>query len=289
MCIRDRWWNGSAEGVVKLLVWAEQGIGDEVQFSGLIRHILALGIQVIVECDRRLVGLLRGSFPGTVVVERSDPPASLLKDPSITHQIPMVSIPRVLGLSPNSMCFQNPFMVPDEKQRDRFRSEYKVDGTPVLVGISFRSGNSQEGQKRSIGLEHWGPILKVAGVRFVNLQYGECSRQLQAAYERFGVEVLKDERINPLGDLESFAAQVAAMDLVISVDNSTVHFAGALGVKVWTMLPTTPDWRWGLECDRNRWYPTMRLFRQAKRGNWEPVISRVAKELNSLVNPDESR
>ena len=285
----QQWWNGSAEGVVKLLVWAEQGIGDEVQFSGLIRHILALGIQVIVECDRRLVGLLRGSFPGTVVVERSDPPASLLKDPSITHQIPMVSIPRVLGLSPNSMCFQNPFMVPDEKQRDRFRSEYKVDGTPVLVGISFRSGNSQEGQKRSIGLEHWGPILKVAGVRFVNLQYGECSRQLQAAYERFGVEVLKDERINPLGDLESFAAQVAAMDLVISVDNSTVHFAGALGVKVWTMLPTTPDWRWGLECDRNRWYPTMRLFRQAKRGNWEPVISRVAKELNSLVNPDESR
>ena len=285
----QQWWNGSEEGVAKLLVWAEQGIGDEVQFSGLIRHILSQGIDVVVECDKRLVPLLQRSFPGVIVVKRSDPPAPLLKDPSITHQVPMASIPRLLGLSPNSMGFQNPFMVPDEKQRERFRSEYKVDGAPVLVGISFRSGNSQEGQKRSIGLEHWGPILKVAGVRFVNLQYGECSRQLQAAYERFGVEVLKDERINPLGDLESFAAQVAAMDLVISVDNSTVHFAGALGVKVWTMLPTTPDWRWGLECDRNRWYPTMRLFRQAKRGNWEPVISRVAKELNSLVNPDESR
>jgi Flp pilus assembly protein TadD len=285
----QQWWNGSVEGVAKLLVWAEQGIGDEVQFSGLIRHILSQGIDVVVECDRRLVPLLRRSFPGTIVVERSDPPASLLKDPSITHQIPMVSIPRVLGLSPNSMCFQNPFMVPDEKQRDRFRSEYKVDGAPVLVGISFRSGNSQEGSKRSIGLECWGPILKVGGARFVNLQYGECSRQLQAAYERFGVEVLKDERIDPLRDLESFTAQVAAMDLVISVDNSTVHFAGALGVKVWTMLPTTPDWRWGLEGDRTRWYPTMRLFRQAERGEWKPVISRVARELTSLINPDESR
>ncbi len=285
----QQWWNGSVEDVAKLLVWAEQGIGDEVQFSGLIRHILSRGIHVVVECDRRLVPLLRRSFPGTIVVERSDPPASLLKDPSITHQIPMASIPRVLGLSPNSMCFQNPFMAPDEKQRDRFRSEYKVDGVPVLVGISFRSGNSREGQKRSIGLECWGPVLKVEGARFVNLQYGSCSRELQEAYERFGVEILKDERINPLRDLESFAAQVAAMDVVISVDNSTVHFAGALGVDVWTMLPTTPDWRWGLEGDRTRWYPTMRLFRQAERGEWKPVISRVARELTSLINPDESQ
>ncbi len=283
----QQWWNGSVESVTKLLVWAEQGIGDEVQFSGLIRHILARGIHVVVECDCRLVPLLRRSIPGTTIVERSDPPVSLLKDPSITHQIPMVSIPRVLGLSPNSMCFQNPFLDPDEKLRDRFHSEYKMDGAPVLVGISFRSGNSQEGQKRSIGLECWGPIFKAEGARFVNLQYGECSRELRAAYERFGVEVLKDERIDPLTDLESFAAQVAAMDLVISVDNSTVHFAGALGVKVWTMLPTTPDWRWGLEGDRTRWYLTMRLFRQTERGDWKPVISRVAKELTSLINSHE--
>lgn len=285
----QQWWNGSVEGVAKLLVWGEQGIGDEVQFSGLIRHILSQGIDVVVECDKRLVPLLQRSFPGVIVVKRSDPPAPLLKEASITHQIPMASIPRVLGLSPNSMCFQNPFMVPDEKQRERFRSEYKADGNAVLVGISFRSGNSQEGQKRSIGLEHWGSILKVKGVRFVNLQYGECSRQLQAAYERFGVEILKDERIDPLMDLESFAAQVAAMDVVISVDNSTVHFAGALGVEVWTMLPTVPDWRWGLEGDRTRWYPTMRLFRQAERGEWKPVISRVAGELTLMINPGESR
>jgi ADP-heptose:LPS heptosyltransferase len=112
---------------------------------------------------------------------------------------------------------------------------------------------------------------------------------LQTAYDRFGVEVLKDERINPLRDLESFAAQMAAMDLVISVDNSTVHFAGALGVEVWTMLPTVPDWRWGLEGDRTRWYPTMRLFRQQERRNWEPVISRLAGELTSLVNQAERR
>ena len=285
----QQWWNGSVEGRIRLLVWGEQGIGDEVQFSGLIRHILSRGIDVVVECDKRLVPLLQRSFPGVIVVERTDPPAPLLKNPSITHQVPMASLPRAIGLSPNSIDFQNPFIVPDEKQRDRFRSEYKADGAAVLVGISFRSGNSQEGSKRSIGLECWGPILKVEGARFVNLQYGECSRQLQSAYERFGVEVLKDERIDPLNDLESFAAQVAAMDVVISVDNSTVHFAGAVGVEVWTMLPTVPDWRWGLESDRTHWYPTMRLFRQQERGKWEPVISRVAGELTLLISRNGNR
>jgi hypothetical protein len=255
------------------------------------------GICVIVECDQRLVPLLQRSFPETLVVGRTNPPSPLLKDPSITHQIPMASIPRVLGLSPNTMPFQKPFMIPIEKERNQFRSEYKKDGsrfpqsgvTPVLVGISWRSGNKQEGLKRSVGLEYWGPILNVPGASFVNLQYGENSRELQIAYNRFSVKIFEDEKINPLRDLESFAAQVAAMDLVISVDNSTVHFAGALGVKVWTMLPTVPDWRWGLVGDKTRWYPTMRLFRQTARGKWEPIISKIAEELNSLIHAYESR
>ena len=280
-------WDGSPEGVTKLLVWAEQGIGDEVQFSGLVRHVLSRSVQVVIECDRRLVTLLQRSFPGIDIAERTNPPAPLLKNPSITHQTPMASLPRVLRLSPDSMPFQSPFLVPDEKQRDLLQSEYKKDGDPLLVGISWKSGNSQEGPKRSVDLTHWGPILNVARARFVSLQYGACSGELQAAYDRFGIEVLKDEKVDPLLNLESFVAQVAAMDLVISVDNSTVHFAGALGIDVWTMLPHEPDWRWGLKGDTTRWYSTMRLFRQEQRGNWEPVISKLAGELDSLIHAGE--
>jgi len=279
----QQWWDGSADGVGKLLIWGEQGIGDEVQFSGLIRHIISRGINVVVECDRRLAPLLQRSLAGTVVVARSDPPSDVLNDESITHQIPMCSIPHVLGWPMDKKSFPNFYILPDESCRDQLRSRYKADKKPLLVGISWKSGNSQEGPKRSIDLEYWGPILKTAGVRFVSLQYGECSRQLEESYKRFGVEILKDNKINPLTDLESFAAQVAAMDMVISVDNSTVHFAGALGVRVWTMLPTVPDWRWGLEGEKTCWYPTMRLFRQKDRGKWEPVIERVAEELHSLV------
>lgn len=276
-------WDGSVDGVNKLLIWGEQGIGDEVQFSGLIRHIIAKGIAVVVECDRRLVPLLRRSLAETVVVARSDPPSDIFRDESITHQIPMCSIPQVIGWPMVGKSFTPPYILPDENCRNSLRSRYIKDKKLLLAGISWKSGNSQEGPKRSIDLEYWGPILKTAGVCFVSLQYGECSRQLQAAFERYGVEIIKDEQINPLTDIEGFAAQVAAMDVVISVDNSTVHFAGAMGVKVWALLPTVPDWRWGLEGETTRWYPSMRLFRQKDRGKWEPVISRVAEELRSLV------
>ena len=285
----QQWWDGSMDGVGKLLIWGEQGVGDEIQFAGLIRNVVARGIDVIVECDRRLCGLLQRSFPETPVIKRSDPPSDMLKDAAITHQIPMCSIPRVLGLNLNEASFSNSYILPDKSCQERLRSRYKADKKPLLVGISWKSGNSQEGPKRSVDLKYWGPILKIPGTRFVSLQYGKCSEQLQQSFEQFGVEILEDERINPLTDLESFAAQVAAMDLVISVDNSTVHFAGAMGTKVWTMLPTVPDWRWGLEGESTCWYPAMRLFRQADRGNWKPVISRVAEELGSLVRLNESR
>ena len=277
------WWDGSVNGIKKLLLWGEQGIGDEVQFCGLIRHIVSQGIEVVVECDNRLVSLLQRSFPETIVVGRSDPPSEILNDSTITHQIPMCSIPHVLGLPLNSTSFSDHYILADESCRGRLRKQYKADNNPLLVGISWKSGNSQEGSKRSIDLEYWGPILKTRGVRFVNLQYGECSDQLRATFERFGVEILEDETVDPLKDLESFCGQVAAMDLVISVDNSTVHFAGAIGVKVWTMLPIVPDWRWGLEGESTWWYPGMRLFRQEERGNWEAVISRVAEKLVSLI------
>ncbi|MFA5238946.1 MAG: tetratricopeptide repeat protein [Phycisphaerae bacterium] len=285
----QQWWNGSVDDVGKLLIWGEQGVGDEVQFSGLIRHVVAKGINVIVECDRRLCGLLQRSFPETPIIKRSDPPSELLKDSAITHQIPMCSIPRVLGLKLNETSFSDSYILPDPSIKEQLRSRYKADKKPLLVGISWKSGNSQEGPKRSVDLKYWGPILKIPGTRFVSLQYGKCSEQLQQSFEQFGVEILEDEKINPLTDLEGFAAQAAAMDLVISVDNSTVHFAGAMGVKVWTMLPTVPDWRWGLEGESTCWYPAMRLFRQADRGDWKPVVSRIAEELGSLVRLNESR
>jgi Flp pilus assembly protein TadD len=271
-------WNGNAEGVGKLLIWAEQGIGDEVQFSGLIPLVMAKGIKVVFECDKRLVSIMQRSLPEAVIVGRSEVPAKELSDKSITHQIPLCSLPMVLGwpldLKSN--------IVPDENLRGQLRNKYKGGEDVLLVGVSWRSGNRQEGPKRSIDLEKLEPIFKTVGVKFVSLQYGDCLKEIEDTNKRFGISIINDETINPLTDLEGFAAQTAAMDVVISVDNSTVHFAGAMGVKVWTLLPKVPDWRWRLEGETTNWYPSMRLFRQDERGNWEKVIEKVAKEISNL-------
>jgi hypothetical protein len=279
-------WKKATDDVKRLLVWGEQGVGDEVQFAGFIREIMTRGTSVIIECDRRLVGLFERSFPKALILGRTDSPNEILKDQLITHQIPMASIPKVLGLNPNSMAFRKPFLVADREIVMKLRKEYNKGKEKHLIGISWRSGNRQEGPKRSIELEHWEPIFKVPNTRFVSLQYGEHSHELNAAEKMSGVSIINDPRIDPLKNLDVFAAQVAAMDLVISVDISTVHFAGALGVNVWTLLPTVPDWRWGLEGIYTSWYSSMRLFRQKERGKWRPVIQEVAEELFALFLPD---
>jgi len=268
-------WNGQTADVKKLLVWGEQGIGDEVQFLSFVPVLVAKGINVVVECDKRLVPILKRSLPSVSVFARADVPAKELDDDSITHQIPVCSLPQILGW-PIEL---KPYILPDENLRKQLREKYKAGRDDLLVGISWRSGNSQEGAKRSINLELWESIFKIPGVKFVSLQYGQCEKQIQQTNERFGIEIIYDRSVNPLTDLESFCAQTAAMDVVISVDNSTVHFAGVMGREVWTMLPTVPDWRWGLTGEKTCWYPSMKLFRQSARGDWQPVIAKIAEEL----------
>jgi tetratricopeptide (TPR) repeat protein len=279
---KQKHWDGSNQGMGKLLIWTEQGVGDEAQFCSFIPHIISLGIDVVVECDRRLVPLLRRSFPNITIAGRTDIPHAILNDESITHQIPIASIPGVMELPLEKIVSQQPYLLPDLQKRDRLRDVYKQNDDVMLIGISYRSKNRQQGPQRSVDLDQWGEILKIPNTRFINLQYGDCTSDLNRARRMFDVEIIDDEKIDPIASLEDFSAQTAAMDLVISADNSTVHFAGAIGVEAWVMLPVVPDWRWGLKSRTTLWYRQMQLFRQQKAGQWQPVISNIAQKLKQL-------
>jgi ADP-heptose:LPS heptosyltransferase len=119
-------------------------------------------------------------------------------------------------------------------------------------------------------------------VHFANLQYGDTIAERRLVKERLGIDVHHWEDSNPLADLDDFAAQIAALDLVISIDNATVHLAGALGKPTWILLPFAPDWRWLLDRDDTPWYPSVRLHRQSVPGGWQPVLARVAKALRAI-------
>lgn len=268
----------------KILVWTEQGVGDEVQFASLIDYVKSTGVQVVIECDKRLSGLLKRSLSGVDVVARTTrPPEIIGNDKTITHQIAICSLPYAFDIDIGEIRNKERYLYPDENLRKQLKTKYKNGEGVVLVGISWKSGNSSEGAKRSIPLKDFVPILETEGVRFVSLQYGQCENEIRKLSDETGIRIVKDETVNPLVDLERFAAQTAAMDIVVSIDNSTVHFAGAMGIETMTLLPTVPDWRWGLNTSRTRWYPSMRLLRQKERGQWQPVIEQAAEQLRISV------
>jgi hypothetical protein len=125
----------------------------------------------------------------------------------------------------------------------------------------------------------WKDIFAVPGVIFVDLQYGNCRDEVAVLRKDLNVTIHDWEDADPMLDLDTFAAQISALDLVISVDNSTVHMAGALGLDVWTLLPLAADWRWTRSVEGTPWFPSMKLFRQDRYGEWEVVMQRTAKAL----------
>ena len=273
------WWDGTPTSE-RVLVWGEQGIGDEVLAAGTFAEALALTGGLVVESDYRLAPLLRRSFPTIEVVDRVDPPAAAAMKTAL--QCPMINLPMHLRRSADRFPDHRGYLVPDRDRTAALRDRYRVGKGRLVVGISWSSANPKLGQQKSLALADWADILRVPGIAFVNLQYGNSAGELGAVAAATGAELIHDPEIDSMVDIDGFAAQVAAMDLVITVSNSTAHFAGATGRPTWLLLPRGNGilWYWLLSRDgRVPWYPSMRVFQQDRIGDWADAIQRVAAAL----------
>ena len=154
-----------------------------------------------------------------------------------------------------------------------------------MIGISWKSKNRKFGKFKSTFLDHWEGFLSrfQQDCFFISLQYGDVDNELDAFFGKSGIKIYRDKDIDPLESLDDFAAQVSALDLVISTSNTTVHMAGALGKPVWTLLHYVPDWRWMLGRSDSPWYPSMTLFRSRKLGDWSSVFQQVTVNLEKLL------
>lgn len=278
-------WDGGDPAGKTLLIWNEQGLGDELMFGALIPELVAAGAQCIVECHERLAKLFARSLPGAEVLAHAGPPAGRLADPALGLQCPMGGLARRLRPELGSFAGHGPYLRVDAERRARCRARYQALGPGLKVGISWRSESTRTGAERSAGLALWNHILSLPEVTFVNLQYGGCAAELAAAKARFGVAIHQDPEVDPLGDLDEVAAQIAALDLVLTTDNTAVHLAGAIGVPAWLLLPFDPDWRWLRDRDDSPWYPSLRLFRQERPGAWGPVLAAAGRRLAALAAP----
>jgi tetratricopeptide (TPR) repeat protein len=278
---RYRTWEGEELAGKTIMLSAEQGVGDQIMFASLLPDLLERQAACVVRLDDRLQPLLQRSIGGLTFIAPGD---TALDRHAIDFQAPIGSLCRWLRPDLASFPSRRGYLKADATQRDALRSRYRqrFQGRPI-VGISWRGGSGEVALARSMVLTAWRPLLAQRDVGFVNLQYGDCRADLAAVRSQVGVEIFHDETMDPLQDLDAFAAQTAAMDLVISIDNSTVHMAGALDVPVWVLLPAVPDWRWMLGRSDSPWYASVRLFRQPSAGAWAPVIDNVAGELGQLV------
>ncbi len=275
-------WDGSSLAGKTIVIHAEQGIGDEVLFATCFADVIDRAKHCVIVCDPRLQRIFARSFPTTTVhgwLRRKDwsPPALT---ETIDVQIPSGSLPLHFRLSAESFPRQQRFLTVDPQLHEMWRRRLNSLGDGLKIGISWRAGGKPiESRKRTVPLDRWRDIFTVPGARFVNLQYGDASAEIAAAQAKFGVEIHDWEDGDPLVDVDSFAAKIAALDLVISVGNATVHLAGAVGTEAWTLLPMIPSWRWMAAGEESPWYGAVRLYRQPGHGQWRPVLNRVARML----------
>jgi tetratricopeptide (TPR) repeat protein len=276
-------WRGEELGGKTILVWGEQGVGDEMIFANTFPDLIAAARHVVVECEPRLVALFSRSFPGAEVLPRTDVPHPRALAPDIDVQTPAGNIPRWLRGSLDRFPNHSGYLKADPAAVERWRKRLDALGGGLKVGVSWRSMVMNATRALDyIQIEQAGPIFAVPGVQFVNLQYSDCRQELALARARFGVELKVWDDLDLKDDLDGVAALISALDLVVSVSTAVSVMAGALGKPVWQLtFVSSGDWQ-SLGTDYVPWFPSMKRFDRTYEQPWDAAIAAVAEQLRQV-------
>jgi len=270
-------WRGEPVEGKTILLHAEQGLGDTLQFVRYVPLVAARGARIVLEVPPELEALL-GTMPGADRVVTVGSPL-----PAIDWHCPLLSLPLALGTDLATIPADVPYLAADAERTASWRA--RLPATPLKVGLVWAGRPEHKRDRwRSLDLAALSPLGAVPDVVFVSLQKGPAAEQARTPPPGLTL-------IDPTAELVDFvdtAALVAALDLVIAVDTSVAHLAGALGKPVWLLLPAMPDWRWLLGRADSPWYPTARLFRQPSRGDWPRVVQDVTAALRQIAKADGS-
>ena len=263
-------WDGGDLMGKRILLHAEQGLGDSIQMARYIPMVAGRGGEVIVECPAALVQLLR-DLPGVVQIL-----AGREELPAFDLHCPLMSLPLIFKTTVGTIPWPGPYLRADPKMAEEWSRRIPAESDRPRVGLVWagRPENKVD-RKRSMRLEQFAPLAGIKNVRFFSVQKGPAGGQ--ARRPPGGMELI--DYTEELHDFTDTAAMIANLDLIVTVDTSIAHLAGALGRPAWVLLPRSPDWRWMLEREDSPWYPTVRLFRQKIRGDWGEVVERVRGEL----------
>jgi len=257
-----------------LLLHTEQGAGDALHFVRFLPIAARRCQKLVLVCRADLIPVF-ATMPGIAEIRE----AGQLQVSEFDTYAPLLSLPHVLGVTLESIPAEVPYI--DVAAIRRRKELSTVPGLAASarrkVGIVWAgSPTHRNDRQRSCALRELVPVLQTPGIAFYSVQKGERSQELA----QLPPEVQVRDLASSLHDFGDLAVILDQLDLVITVDTSVAHMAGALGKPVWVLLSYVPDWRWGLEGETTPWYPTMRLFRQARAGDWAEIMKRMAQELS---------
>ncbi|MGK7904359.1 MAG: tetratricopeptide repeat protein [Hormoscilla sp.] len=266
-------WDGTTLQGRTILLHAEQGYGDSIQFIRYVSLVRERGGKAIVACPQELKRLFT-TVPGIAEVLTTGDPL-----PEFDCYAPLMSLPHILGTTTDTIPNQVPYLDPEALKR-LLQTEARTGESQVKVGITWACKHTHwTYSQRSCQLDQFLPLLEFPGITWYSLQKGPHVADLQLVD---GKIINLDEQLQDFADT---AGAIGQLDLVITVDTAVAHLAGAMAKPVWLLLPFVPNWRWLLDNSDSPWYPTMRLFRQQEPGDWRSVFAKVASALKGLPKP----
>lgn len=269
---RARWHGEDLTGKV-ILLYAEQGFGDAIQFVRYVPLVAERGGKVIVVCQPKLKALFE-SIAGQSAVMSSGAP------PEFDVCCSLLSLPGLFGTTLRTIPAAVPYLHPGEEAVRKWKARLAAAGPALKVGLYWSTeSKTRISSHKSLSFEMLSPLAEIPGIAFFSLQRGAAAAQ--AAQPPQGMTVF--DPTAELADFADDAALISELDLVISIDTATAHLAGALGKPVWTLIHFPADWRWLLGRDDSPWYPTMRLFRRSQTDAWNDVIVRVGQALRHFA------
>lgn len=268
-------WEGDRAPGKRLFIHSEQGLGDALQFVRYLPLLIERGASITLLVPETLRALIAASMPAVTLSDEKAPA------PPYDRHCPLLSLPRLFRTTMETIPAEVPYLKAPQDRAARW-SERFGDARGLKVGIVW-AGNPKHinDPARSIAIETLAPLFSVPETRFYSLQVGPRAQDM-TRLGNVGVTPLASELV----DFAETAGVVSHLDLVVTIDSSVAHLAGAMGKPVWVLTPAVPDWRWLFEREDNPWYPTARLFRQQQRLQWAPVIERVAQELARVAGGD---
>ncbi len=267
-------WDGSPLEGRTILLHTEQGLGDAIQFVRYAPLVKGRGGRVILQCQPALMRL----FAHVAGVDQLVPRGERL--PEYDVYAPLLSLPHLLGAHDPSQAASVPYLSADPQLREYWQRELAAfEGRKIGINWQGNPGHPKDVQ-RSLPLVHFLRLAQAPGVRLLSLQKNVGVEQLRQLKDPDSVVDLGSRLDEDHGAFMDTAAVLESLDLLITSDTAVAHLAGALGVKVWVVLPFSPDWRWMLNREDSPWYPSMRLFRQRRPGDWPEVFERIAHELS---------